>query len=148
MSELDKILKAGRMGRLHERRLRDARGRGLGLPEPDGPISGPREGGEQAGLFAPLPEGGRGLFQLPVRRTWTATASSGLSKEGQIIDLRFAGTKIWEVTITGLNLWQLYDGIHRHVIPWVRKSDRGFASGAGREPLIMGIDIKEIEREG
>ena len=31
---------------------------------------------------------------------------------------------------------------------WVRKSDRGFAAGADGEPMIFGIDIKEIEREG
>jgi hypothetical protein len=30
---------------------------------------------------------------------------------------------------------------------WVRKSDRGFVTGVDGEPLIMGIDIKEIERE-
>ncbi|MFO0958262.1 MAG: hypothetical protein U0800_12685 [Isosphaeraceae bacterium] len=68
-------------------------------------------------------------------------------EHGQIIKLRFAGTKIWEITITGLNLWRLYDGIHRHVIPWVRKSDRGFAAGGDGETSIMGISIKEIERE-
>jgi hypothetical protein len=27
------------------------------------------------------------------------------------------------------------------------KSDRGFAADADKEPLIRGIDIKEIERE-
>lgn len=37
-------------------------------------------------------------------------------KEGQIIQLRFAGSKLWEITICGLNLWKLHDGIHRHVI--------------------------------
>ena len=68
-------------------------------------------------------------------------------KEGQIIVLRFVGSKIWEITINGLNLWKLYDGIHRHVIPWVRKSDRGFAAGADGEAIISGIQIKEIDRE-
>jgi hypothetical protein len=70
-------------------------------------------------------------------------------KEGQIIVLRFAGTKIWEVSINGLNLWRLYDLIHQHRMMWIRKDDRGFeASGADKEPLIKGIEIKEIEREG
>lgn len=68
-------------------------------------------------------------------------------EHGQVITLRFAGTKIWEVTITGTSLRKLYDGIHRHVIPWIRKSDRGFAAGPDGEPLIMGIDIKVIPRE-
>lgn len=68
-------------------------------------------------------------------------------KEGQIIKLRFVGSKIWEVTIGGLNLWKLYDGIHRHVTSWIRLSDRGFAAGADGEALITAIQIKEIERE-
>src|SRR4051812_10773722 len=32
-----------------------------------------------------------------------------VEQEGQIIRLRFAGSKLWEVTISGLNLWRLYD---------------------------------------
>jgi len=57
------------------------------------------------------------------------------------------GSKIWEVTIGGLNLWKLYDGIHRHGTSWVRLSDRGFAAGEEGEALITTIQIKEIERE-
>lgn len=68
-------------------------------------------------------------------------------EHGQIIKLRFAGSKLWEVTITGLDLWRLYDSIHRHIMPWIRQSDRGFAAGADGDPLIMGISVKEIERE-
>lgn len=67
--------------------------------------------------------------------------------QGQIILLRFAGTKIWEVTIGGLNLWRLYDLIGQHRMPWIRQSDRGFAAGKDGEPLIQVIQIKEIERE-
>ena len=70
-----------------------------------------------------------------------------VEKEGQIIRLRLVGSKIWEVTIGGLNLWKLYDGIHRHVTSWVRLSDRGFAAGEEGEALITTIQIKEIERE-
>jgi hypothetical protein len=68
-------------------------------------------------------------------------------QEGQIIRLRFAGSKLWEITISGLNLWRLYDLIHRHQVSWIRQSDRGFAAGADGEVLITGIQIKEIERE-
>jgi hypothetical protein len=68
-------------------------------------------------------------------------------KEGQIIVLRFAGTKIWEVTISGLNLWRLYDLLMQHRMSWISKSDRGFAAGSDGEPLIWGIDIKESPRE-
>lgn len=32
-------------------------------------------------------------------------------------------------------------------MPWTMKSDRGFSAEADKEPLIRGIDIKEIERE-
>lgn len=49
--------------------------------------------------------------------------------------------------MNGLNLWRLYDLVHRHRMAWIRKSDRGFAAEGDKEPLIQGIDIKEIERE-
>jgi hypothetical protein len=68
-------------------------------------------------------------------------------EDGQVITLRFSGTRIWEVTITGTSLRQLDDGIHRHMIPWFRKSDRGFAARSDGEPLIMGIEIEPIPRE-
>lgn len=68
-----------------------------------------------------------------------------VEKEGQIIKLRFAGTKIWEVTIGGLNLWKLYDGIHRHVTSWIRLSDRGFAAGADGEALIRPVSSIGVE---
>ncbi|QEH36549.1 hypothetical protein OJF2_51330 [Aquisphaera giovannonii] len=69
------------------------------------------------------------------------------SDQGQVIRLRFAGTKIWEVTIGGLNLWRLYDLIGQHRMPWIRQSDRGFPAGKDGETLIQAIAIKEIERE-
>lgn len=57
------------------------------------------------------------------------------------------GSKIWEVTITGLNLWYLYDKLGQHRMPWIQKSDRGFAAGGDKEAVIYSIQIKEIERE-
>jgi hypothetical protein len=80
------------------------------------------------------------------RRTLDSNSEFRAEKEGQIIRLRFAGTKIWEVTISGLNLWRCYDLIHQHRMPWVRKFDRGFANGSEKEALITDIPIKEIER--
>ena len=77
----------------------------------------------------------------------TPTLPSGRRRKGQIIKLRFAGTKIWEITISGVNLWRLYDLIMQHRMCWIMKSDRGFDASGGKEPLIRGIDIKEIERE-
>jgi hypothetical protein len=70
-----------------------------------------------------------------------------VEKEGQIIVLRFAGTKIWELTYGGLNLWRSYDLIHQHRLPWIRLSDRAFSAGPDGEPLITSIGIKEIPRE-
>ncbi|WP_435008028.1 hypothetical protein P12x_005295 [Tundrisphaera lichenicola] len=68
-------------------------------------------------------------------------------EQGQLIRLRFAGTKIWELTIGGLNLWRLYDLLGQHRMPWIRQSDRGFAAGKDGDALIQVIQIKEIERE-
>lgn len=68
-------------------------------------------------------------------------------KDGQIIKLRFVGSKIWEVVIGGLNLWRLYDLIHRHQVSWVMEADRPFPTGKDGEAFISSIQIKEIERE-
>jgi hypothetical protein len=88
-------------------------------------------------------KGAEGIFSFAyVQLDSHSTFKAG--EHGQVITLKFAGSKIWEVTITGTNLRELYDGIHRHVIPWVRQSDRGFQAGADGDSLIMGIAIKDV----
>jgi hypothetical protein len=69
------------------------------------------------------------------------------TENGQAIKLRFAGTKIWDVTITGLNLWRLYDLIGQHRMAWIRLSDNGFGSGKDGEPVITLIKIRAITPE-
>src|SRR5581483_10376329 len=61
--------------------------------------------------------------------------------EGQVITIRFAGEKSWEVTIRGRNLWRLYDYLHQHRMPWIIRADRDFS--ADKEPIIVAVDIKE-----
>jgi len=43
------------------------------------------------------------------------------------ITLRFMGIKPVEVTIQGINLWQLYDYIHLHRVAWIMQAARPFA---------------------
>jgi len=71
-------------------------------------------------------------------------SDSSLSADGkgQIIRLRFCGSKITAVTIRGRNLWRLYDYIHQHKMGWIMRMDRDFA--ADDEPVITAIDIEEV----
>jgi hypothetical protein len=45
----------------------------------------------------------------------------------QQILLRFTASKMITVLISGRNLWELYDYIHEHRMPWVREASRDFA---------------------
>ena len=58
---------------------------------------------------------------------------------GHIIRLRFAGTQVMEVTITGRKLWRLYDYVHQHRMPWIMRADRDLADE--HEAIITAIDI-------
>jgi hypothetical protein len=62
--------------------------------------------------------------------------------KGQVIRLRFCGSKVTAVTIRGRNLSRLYDYIHQHKIAWVMRMDRDF--GTGNEPVVTAIDIEEV----
>lgn len=64
---------------------------------------------------------------------------------GQIIRLRFCGSKITAVTIRGRNLWRLYDYIHQHRMAWVMRIDRDRDFATGNEPVIMSIDIEDLK---
>jgi hypothetical protein len=117
-----------------------------GLPEPNAPYQAHARAANKPvySLHCLLGKDGCRSFEYVQK---DSNSEFKVGEHGQIIKLRFAGTKIWEVTITGLNLWHLYDLIGQHRMAWVRKSDRGFAAGADGEAMIMGIDIKEIPRE-
>jgi hypothetical protein len=58
---------------------------------------------------------------------------------GHVLSLRFCGSRHWEITIRGRNLWRLYDYIHQHRMPWVQQADRDFA--ADKEPIVSAISV-------
>src|SRR5579872_5362897 len=74
-------------------------------------------------------------------------SQSSLSADGkgQVIRLRFCGSKITAVTIRGRNLLQLYDSIHQHRIAWVMRIDRDRDFGTGNEPVVTEIDIEDVK---
>ena len=67
---------------------------------------------------------------------------------GHVLTLRFAGFRTTKVTIRGRNLWQLYDYLHQHRIPWIMRADRDFPDGAGKQPLISTIEFAEVNGGG
>jgi hypothetical protein len=64
---------------------------------------------------------------------------------GHEIVVRFAGTKTVQVTISGRNLWRLYDYLHQHRLPWVMRADRDFAGPDDKQSVITAIEIAEVE---
>ena len=61
------------------------------------------------------------------------------------IRLCFTGLEPMRVVIHGRNLWRLYDGIHRQVIPWVMESARDFAKDG--ECLVTRIEVTAVRDE-
>jgi len=59
--------------------------------------------------------------------------------------IQFAGTKLWRVTVTGRNLWKLYDGITRHAIAWIQQAmpGRDFEEKKGHA-VITQIEVEEV----
>jgi hypothetical protein len=62
-------------------------------------------------------------------------------KAGEI-RLRFIGAKVWDVLIEGRKLWELYDYIHQHRMPWLRIAARDF-DGDGTS--IRSVTVKAVE---
>jgi hypothetical protein len=77
-------------------------------------------------------------------------SNSALGVEGglHVITLRFGGIRTVAVTIRGRNLWLLYDYIHQHRMPWVRRADRDFPDGTGKRPIVTAIDFEEVKERG
>lgn len=144
MSELDRILKGGQNGTGHLPAVQESDE--SELPALNDPYQAHARAANKPVYALHCLLGAKGCVSFEYVQL-DSHSEFRAEKEGQIIRLRFVGSKIWEVTIGGLNLWKLYDGIHRHRMPWVRLSDRGFATGADGEALITSIQIKEIERE-
>ena len=61
----------------------------------------------------------------------------------------FAGTRHWRVTVTGRNLWRVYDGITRHAVPWIQQTmpGRDFEERKG-QAVITGISVEEVGKKG
>ena len=69
----------------------------------------------------------------------------GLTKDGQVIRLRFVGLNPVLVIIRGRNLLRICDSIHLHRMPWIRVADRDFADG--QKEIITAIEIVECGRQ-
>jgi hypothetical protein len=64
---------------------------------------------------------------------------------GQVVVLRFRGTRTTEVTLRGRNLRYMYDILHQHRLPWIARADRDFPDGAGKKPIVTHILFEEIK---
>lgn len=71
----------------------------------------------------------------------------GLTDTGQEFSVKIAGSKLWKLTVRGRNLWEIYDYLSLHRLPWLRVADRDFADAddpAGQKPVILSVDIVEL----
>lgn len=66
-------------------------------------------------------------------------SSFQVTEEGQIIRIRFYGSRPADVTIVGRSLLLLYDYIHQHRMPWIRLCERPFVDGD--KPIITRLRI-------
>lgn len=71
-----------------------------------------------------------------------SNSSFKTSSAGHVIVLRFAGTELMQVTITGRKLGRLYDYIHQHRTAWVMRADRDLADE--QEAIITAIEIMPV----
>jgi hypothetical protein len=62
---------------------------------------------------------------------------------GHVITLRFAGTQLTQVTITGRKLWRLYDYLGQHRMAWIARADRDLADE--QDAIITAIEIAPVE---
>jgi hypothetical protein len=90
-------------------------------------------------------------FHIIRRGDWVAFQYAHLDSHADLqgnqqITLRFAGTKTWQVTLTGSNLLPLYRLIHQHRLAWVRETDalRAAALPAGSS-VVEKVEITEAE---
>jgi hypothetical protein len=71
----------------------------------------------------------------------------GLTDVGQEFSIKVAGSKLWKVTVRGRNLWEIYDYLTLHRMPWIRVADRDFADAddpAGQKPIILSVSVDEF----
>ena len=71
----------------------------------------------------------------------------GYTESGQEFSIKLVGSKVWKLTVRGRNLWETYDYLTLHRLPWLRVADRDFPDAddpAGKKPIILSIDIEEM----
>lgn len=70
----------------------------------------------------------------------------GFSPTGQEFSIKLAGSRLWKLTVRGRNLWEIYDYLTLHRLPWIRVADRDFPDGgeAAKKPIILSADLEEI----
>lgn len=51
----------------------------------------------------------------------------------------------YRLTVTGRNLWVIYNNITQHRCEWIEAAVRDVA--ADREPVILGVEVVEVEAE-
>jgi len=74
----------------------------------------------------------------------------GFTESGQEFSIKVAGSKQWKLTVRGRNLWEIYDYLTLHRMPWIRVADRDFADAddaAGQKPIILSIEIRELSSD-
>jgi hypothetical protein len=76
-------------------------------------------------------------FQYPgiaTRSTFTPTK----------FDVVFVGhEEKWRMTVTGRNLWTIYNLIIQHRLEWIQAADRDFAEDG--KPIILSIEVVEVK---
>ena len=71
----------------------------------------------------------------------------GYTENGQEFSIKLVGSKLWKLTIRGRNLWEIYDYLTLHRLPWLRVADRDFPDAddvAGKKPIILSVVIQEL----
>ncbi len=64
------------------------------------------------------------------------------TSEGDVIVLIYQDAVI---SITGHNLWRMWDYVGQHRMPWIRMADRAISEDG--EHIIVNIDINEVGKE-
>lgn len=60
----------------------------------------------------------------------------------------FLGSRLHEVTITGRNLWRLYDLLYQRRMRWVMAAAPGRDFGKDGEAFFSTVKIREVNERG
>jgi hypothetical protein len=127
--------------------------RGSGKP-PEPPVAVPPRGEEEEDLGPCAARAkDRWVTALTIKhpkKAWESFQYSGIATHSVFTPTKFEVVFIgheerWRITVTGRNLWHIYNHIVQHRCEWVCAADRDFAEDG--QPIILGIEVVEI-REG